>query len=438
VSSRFTLRRVATLPLAASAMLFSFSARAETLEEAWTLAQRNDPGLAAAQSDAEAARLSVQAAKGERWPTLMASGAFTQMQDAPAFSFGTTALPFQLPEIFSHDNFVTAGVSVDVPLYTGGRITSQIAAAEAGGAARSADAERAQSDLRFAVAESYVAVQRAERTLAIAQSNVDSLTRYVTDVDAMFTREVVPRNDLLSAQVARANAEQGRLQAANALEMAKAFYNRRIGLPLDRDFTLSTVVAPAAADIGSTPVATLEREALQNRREIAALDAQGQAFGHAAQAERSRLAPQISLSGGYQYLENQALDRDTFAIAGVGLKWALFDGGQVRNRSASLRQTQRATEHRLVDLRSMIALEVRQAWFTLQEARARTEVARGAVEQAEENLRIANQQYAAGLVNSTRVLEAEALRVQSLGNRENAALDASLAQLRLARTVGRL
>ena len=103
-----------------------------------------------------------------------------------------------------------------------------------------------------------------------------------------------------------------------------------------------------------------------------------------------------------------------------------------------MRQTQRATEQRLNDLRSLIALEVRQSWFTLQEARARTEVARGAVEQAEENVRIAKQQYAAGLVNSTRVLEAEALRVQSLGNRENALLDVSLAQLRLARTLGRL
>ena len=203
MNSRIALRRVAMLPLAACVMLFSFSASAETLEEAWTLAQRNDPGLAAAQSDAEAARLDVQAAKGERWPTLMASGTFTQMRDAPAFSFGTTALPFQLPEIFSHDNFVTAGVSVEVPLYTGGRITSQIAAAAAGGAARSADAERAQADLRLAVAESYVAVQRAERALAIAHSNVDSLTRYVTDVDAMFTREVVPRNDLLSSRRSR-------------------------------------------------------------------------------------------------------------------------------------------------------------------------------------------------------------------------------------------
>jgi outer membrane protein TolC len=60
------------------------------------------------------------------------------------------------------------------------------------------------------------------------------------------------------------------------------------------------------------------------------------------------------------------------------------------------------------------------------------------VAQAEENHRIANQQYEAGLVNSTRVLEAESLRVQSLGNRENAILDVMLAQLRLARTIGAL
>lgn len=86
----------------------------------------------------------------------------------------------------------------------------------------------------------------------------------------------------------------------------------------------------------------------------------------------------------------------------------------------------------------MIALEVRQAYLSLQEARARVEVARGTVDQAEENKRIANQQYAAGLVNSTRVLEAEALRVQSLANRENALMDVELARLRLARVTGRL
>jgi len=329
-----------------------------------------------------------------------------------------------------------AGVNVELPLYTGGRITNQIAAAEAGGVAREAVADRTRADLRFGVAEAYVGVQRAERSLATARSGVESLAQYVRDVESMFNREVVPRNDLLSAQVALANAEQARLQAANAVELARAAYNRRLGQALDRPFALEPIPA-MATDVGNLPLAALEAEALDKRDEVVALKAQGEALGHAAAAEKSRLLPQVSLTGGYQYLENQALDRQEFAMVGVGMRWALFDG-TVRDKSSSLRQTQRAAEQRLGELRSMIALEVRQSYLSLNEARARVDVARGAVDQAEENKHIADQQYADGLVNSTRVLEAEALRVQSLANRENAIMDVELARLRLARATGRL
>jgi outer membrane protein len=418
-------------------LLLAGGAKAETLEEAWTFALANDLGLAAATSDVEAARLEIRAAKGGRLPVVTASGAYTKLKDAPAFDFSAAGLPIRMPDLFDNNDFVMAGVNVELPLYTGGRLSSQIAAAESGGVAREAAAGISRAGLRFDVAESYVAVQRAERALAIAQSGVDSLTQYVRDVDAMFTREVVPRNDLLSAQVARANAEQARLQAANGLALARASYNRRIGLPLDRPFSLEPIPPAMTADLDGLQPAALEAEALAKRGELEALKAQGEALGHAAAAERSRLLPQVSLSGGYQYLENQAFDREEFAMVGVGMRWALFDGS-VRNRSSSLRQTQRAAEQRLGDLRSMVALEVRQAYLSLQEARARVEVARGTVDQAEENKRIANQQYAAGLVNSTRVLEAEALRVQSLANRENALMDVELARLRLARVTGRL
>ncbi len=412
------------------------AAHAETLEQAWSLALSGDQGLAAATSEAEAARLELAAAKGGRLPVVMASGTYSKLQDAPAFDFSAAGLPFRMPELFDHDDLVMAGVNVELPLYTGGRITNQIAAAEAGGVAREAVADRTRADLRFGVAEAYVGVQRAERSLATARSSVESLTRYVRDVESMFNREVVPRNDLLSAQVALANAEQARLQSANAVELARAAYNRRLGQPLDRPFALEPIPA-MATDVGTLPLAVLEAEALDKRDELVALKAQGEALGHAAAAEKSRLLPQVSLTGGYQYLENQALDRQEFAMVGVGMRWALFDG-TVRDKSSSLRQTQRAAEQRLGELRSMIALEVRQSFLSLNEARARVDVARGAVDQAEENKRIADQQYAAGLVNSTRVLEAEALRVQSLANRENAIMDVELARLRLARATGRL
>lgn len=412
------------------------AAHAETLEQAWSLALSGDQGLAAATSEAEGARLELAAAKGGRLPVVMASGTYSKFQDAPAFDFSAAGLPFRLPELFDHDDLVMAGVNVELPLYTGGRITNQIAAAEAGGVAREAVADRTRADLRFGVAEAYVGVQRAERSLATARSGVESLAQYVRDVESMFNREVVPRNDLLSAQVALANAEQARLQAANAVELARAAYNRRLGQPLDRPFALEPIPA-IATDVGNLPLAALEAEALDKRDEVVALKAQGEALGHAAAAEKSRLLPQVSLTGGYQYLENQALDRQEFAMVGVGMRWALFDG-TVRDKSSSLRQTQRAAEQRLGELRSMIALEVRQSYLSLNEARARVDVARGAVDQAEENKRIADQQYAAGLVNSTRVLEAEALRVQSLANRENAIMDVELARLRLARATGRL
>ena len=424
----------ARLALLLAAVIAITPVSAETLEDAWVLAETHDFGLAAARSDAEAAELDARAARGERWPALMASGSFTQLQDAPAFRFGTTALP----PIFSHDNYVLGGLTVNMPLFTGGRIASQIAAADAGGRARTAVADGTQRDLRLAVAENYVAVLRADRALAVAQSNVASLTDFLRDVQSMFNREVVPRNDLLSAQVALANAEQVRLQAANGLELARAAYNRRIGQPLDRMFELAPVNFVTTSDLSSRSLAELEAKAQASRAEVAVLEAQGQALGFAAEAERSRGLPQVSLTGGYQYLENEVLDRQKFALVGVDLKWAIFDGGQIRNRTDSLRLGQRASEQRLADLRSMLALEVRQAWYSLQESRARIDVARDAVEQSEENLRIATQQYGAGLVNSTRVLEAEALRTVSRSNRENALLDAEVGRVRLARAVGDL
>jgi len=148
--------------------------------------------------------------------------------------------------------------------------------------------------------------------------------------------------------------------------------------------------------------------------------------------------PQVSVTGGYNYLENQFLDDETVAMAGVGVQWALFDGGQSRKRAASLERNRRATEEQRADAESLIVLQVRQAWLGVDETQQRLHVTAGAVEQAEENLRIARERYGAGLGTQTQLLEAETLRVQALTNRDTAALDAGLARLRLARAVGSL
>ncbi len=424
-----------TLLLAAAYMA---PAQGEDLAQAWSLALENDRSLAAARLEAEAARLDATAARGMRYPALTTSGSVMQLADAPAFDFSAAGIPIQMPRVFDHDNTVIGNVSVTLPLYTGGRISSSIDAADENRRAREAMEAQAIQQTKLEVAEAYVNVLRAQRALDIADSNVASLEAYVGEVQSMFDREIVPRNDLLAAQVALADARQNRLRASNALNLAKASYNRRLGEPLARDVTLEPALPAIALDLERLSIEQLIARALDNRKELDALQAQANATGHLANVERARLRPQLALNGGYSYLENEVFDRESFASASLTVSWPLFDGGATRNRTAALRRTQRALEERRADLETLIALETRKAWLDLEEARSRASVTAEAVAQSEENLRLTRRQYQAGLVIITRVLEAESLRVVSRTNRDNALLDADLAAYRLARVVGEL
>jgi outer membrane protein TolC len=409
---------------------------AETLTDAWALALQQDHSLAAARHQAEAAGFEAQAARAQRWPTVAVGGSYTQLDDSPAFDFAFTGLPLTPPELFEDDKYVMGSASLTLPLFTSGRISSSIAAAEARERGVGAQVTAATADVKLAVADSYVEVLRARKAHGVATSNVQTLEALTRDTTSMFERELVPKNELLAVQVALADARQNELRAANAAAVAAAAYNRRLGTPLDRPVELSETLAVPVELAQDLPA--LVEQAKSRRTELAAFDAQAEAYGQLARTERSRVLPQVALSGGYQYLENQFLDDETIGMAGIGVQWALFDGGQSRKRAAALDRNRRATEQQRADASSQIELQVRQAYLGIQESRQRVIVTAQAAEQADENLRIARERYTAGLGTQTQLLQAESLRVQALRNRDDASLDAGLAQLRLARAVGAL
>jgi len=411
-------------------------AAAESLDDAWQLALQQDRGYASLESRTDAAKLEAEAARAQRWPVLAVGGGYTWLDDSPAFDFSFTGLPIVPPPLFPGDEFLMGSATLTLPVYTGGRISSGIAAAEARSRGADAQLEGARQDLKLAVADSYVGVLRTERALSVAESNVTSLEALATDVSLMFERELVPKNELLAVQVALADARQNRLRAANAAELARADYNRRLGQPLDRQVEVVEVLPEPQAlpqDLDS-----LIAIALEQRTELGALDEQGEAYGQLARSERSRVLPQVSVTGSYSYLENGFLDDEEFLYAGVGVQWALFDGGQSRKRAAALERSKRAVQEQRQDLQSLIALHVRQAWLEVEETRQRVAVTADAADQSEENLRMARERYGVGLGTQTQLLEAETLRVQALTNRDNARLDAGLARLKLARAVGSL
>ena len=122
--------------------------------------------------------------------------------------------------------------------------------------------------------------------------------------------------------------------------------------------------------------------------------------------------------------------------AGALLSWEFFSGFGTAAREGRARAgavEAAAAERRW---RREVEREVRQAWVSLEEAEARLQVTRLAVEQAEEALAMVRTQYAEGAAEVTRLLNAELAlsRMQAQAADARWARERSLSEL--ARAVG--
>lgn len=409
----------------------------ETLMEAWSMAAQRDPGLAAVLEQSAAARFGERAARAARLPTLSVGGAYSKFDQAPRLDVDGGGFRFTSPPLFDRDDVVTGFAELKLPLYAGGAIDAGVKTAIAERKAAEAEQRRALAELKMDVATAYLDVQRARRAERAATAQVTALEAHLADVEAMVAAELRARSDLLATQVALSSARQSAVRARNAVSLALGAYNRRLGQPLDRSVTLADAL-PVIEDIAGESLSQLQQRALAQRPERPALLARTQALGEQARAQRAGSLPQIALVAGYNHLENAILDREDFSMVGVGVQWALFDGGQARSRAASLRRAERASSLRVEELDSALRLEVQQARLGVDEAEARYALGRDAVAQAEENLRISRELYTAELVTNTQVLEASALQLAATAQADEADFDRLLARLRLLRAVGDL
>ncbi len=407
----------------------------ETLMYAWTVALAVDQGLAAERFDVGASRASLRAAQSQRWPNVVGESSYTVRDNERAFRFPNLGGAMPLRTVpFAQDEGLGFRTGINLPLYTSGRIQHGVAAARAGLSAAQQNVAVAQSDLKLIVAEEYVDVLRAQRGVGLAESHVKSLDAHARDVDKLFAHQQVPRNDLLAAQVELSNAQQRSIQAYNALDAARAAYNRRLGRSLVAEVRIAELpVEPIARDLDM-----FTARALRNRPEPARLAAQIGQLRHQAESLRGKDGPQMELLAEYAFEENRFQTPEGITSVGVAASWNLFDAGRIRHRVTALRQQAEAMARRKAELESIIALQVRRAWLDVEETRQRIEVTRRALEQADENFRVASNRYTAGVGTNTEVLDAETLRTKTYHNHDNATYDAVLATIRLHHAAGEL
>ncbi len=308
-------------------------------------------------------------------------------------------------------------VELNYNLFSSGRRSAQIKAAEAQIRLNQLEVERIMSELRLNVTEAYYNLQQADEEVRIAKSSVESSQKSLADAQALERAGVGTRFDVIRAQVQLANSQQELNQAISQQQIARRQLARLLSLPQSLNIVAADPVAP-----GEDWSLSLEESivlAYKNRAELEQQLVQRDISELQRRAALASLGPQVDLFGNYQYSwVNQSGDillstsgdsttRQGALAFGARMQWNLYDGGAASARARQQKKNMEIAETRFANQRNQVRFEVEQAFFNLQSNRSNIETAQIALEQAKESLRLARLRFQAGVGTQTDVLTAD-------------------------------
>lgn len=415
------------------------------LSEAVKTALEKHPALRAAGHQAEAAASGVEQARAGFFPRVDFSEGFSR-SDNPVYAFGSllnqgrfTAADFAVDKL-NHPDPITnwrTNLSGSVPLFLGGRTVLGYQQAQLGRNAAEQGRLRTEHEVIFGVIRAYSAVLLSREALATVQASVRTAEANLASAESRYEAGLVVASDALAARVRLGRLREEAIAAANQVRLSQAALNEAMGLPLDQAYKLTGQLdLPPAV---SEQLDALETAARTQRPDYRQLDLEVQRLEKDVLRTKGALLPTMHLMGNYEINNNQFASngQDSWSV-GVVLNLNLFNGGGDRARIVEAQANyQRALAQR-ERMANAIGLEVHDAYLAFHTARDRVAVAREAVTQAEESLRIVRDRYDAGLTTIVELLDSETALTAARTNLTRTLYDATVSQARLDLSLGRL
>jgi len=412
--------------LAAGLMLASQATdvRAETLQEALASAYAENPTLQARRAQLRATDEGVPEARSGWRPTVSATGDAGVAETDSAVTPGGSET----------QNPLTYGLSVQQPLYRGGRTVAAVSRAKNLVLAERQLLRSVEQDTLFAAATTYMNVLR---DTAVVELNVKTEQVLRRELDATRDRAAVgdaTRTDVAQAEARLAGAVAGRIQAVGNLETTRAEYRRVIGHPPQ------DLQRPPPAEGLPRSMDEAQRLAEEGNPDILSAMYLERAAQDDVRLARGELLPTLSLNGDIEHREDtvtSGTETDSASII-AQLSIPLYQAG---GPSARVRRAKQVANQRRLELdeaRRTVRDETTQSWEALGTARAR-------ITQLETQVR-ANQIALDGTREQARVgsrilldvLNAEQELLDAQVNLVSAVSEELVAELRVLSAIGRL
>ena len=319
-----------------------------------------------------------------------------------------------------------AGLTLTQPIYTGGKISAGRQMARLGRQIADQQLRMTRMDVLVDADNaywSYIAVRRKVRMLESYSTQMDTIYKQTSSAVAA---GMAIENDLLRIEAKRTEIEYQLQRARNGADLCRMALCNVIGTPLD------TAIEPTDTtfNIESPTAMSLD---IARRPEVGLLEKQIDVNMQRIRDARSEMLPTVGLSAGYSYYGNIKLKgfadmgngttvpytqefRDGIGIAMLAVKIPIFHWGESRKKLHKARYELDNSQLELQRNMRLMSIEALQAVQNVEDGYRMIHTAESGLRQAEENLRVMRNRYAAAMSPLTDLLDAQSQWQQAQSN----------------------
>lgn len=308
----------------------------------------------------------------------------------------------------------------------------------------------------------YYQVLLAEETIRLTEESVKSLAQNFRTVSIGYRKGTFSRLDYLRARVSLSNERVKLINAKNNVMTARASLNMILGRDIDEYMNIDTRLRNvkdqelAYADLSpeeeKRTMSGMVAQALKNRPELIQIKLTKQIQDHTGGIARSTFFwPTFSISGNWGMTQSINPTTSPFYSAYVNTDWnkswsvtfaATYTWGELfpfsktwaKSRQADLQAKQ--TANQLKEFIRSLKMEVQSAFLKLKSASLSLKAQKGNIASAEESMRVSYVQFRNGIIDNTKLLEAN-VALQTARNLYIQALhDYQVARAELNRSIG--
>jgi outer membrane protein TolC len=336
-----------------------------------------------------------------------------------------------------------AAITVRQLVYSGGGVNAALDAAKTTRTAAVLDIEAVVNDVLLLVRTRFADVLLNRERILVQEQGVALLKEQLQTAQNRFAAGSVSQFEVLTAEVALANAQPALISARNGLRVAidelraALGYQGGFGADLQKvpEFTGTLEYRPVSYDLQASLSAAKAR-----RPELLRLAQLQRARESGVTVSKSNYLPEVYLTGGYEGVKRSSSNSLDDSLdgwtAGVEASWAIFDGARTRGKVTQARALLNQARLSLAEQTLAVEVEVRRALSSLQEAAELAEAAGKVVGQAQEALRLADVRYRNGAATQLDVLQARQALTEASLNRLEANYRHTLALATVRKAIG--